>query len=131
MFDFSSYFRYVLSIEFCLSHYINSLQAKFLKACGTLAGTPVEIRKASEKLKVSASCDKDSEPSRFHSWLPSTSVEKLQLDVQLFNPTTPIKLCQELGDRTDSFERTPNRLFMSLNFLLLLFFNANEFEQEK
>ncbi|XP_020206653.1 protein JASON [Cajanus cajan] len=83
-------------------------EAKFLKACGTLPGTPGEIRKASEKLKASPSSDKDSDPSRFHSWLPNTSVEKLQLDVQPFDPPTPIKLCQEWGNNMDSFEHTPS-----------------------
>ncbi|TKY57188.1 JASON protein [Spatholobus suberectus] len=84
-------------------------EAKFLKACGTLPGTPAEIRKASEKLKASPSSDKDSDPSRFHSWLPNMSVEKLQLDVQPFDPPTPIKLCQEWGNNVDSFENTPSR----------------------
>ncbi|KHN38345.1 protein JASON-like isoform X1 [Glycine soja] len=82
-------------------------EAKFLKACGTLTGTPVEIRKASEKLKASPAPDKDSEHSRFHCWLPNTSVEKLQLDVQPFDPPTPINLCQKLGNSMDSFEHTP------------------------
>ncbi|MED6179758.1 hypothetical protein PIB30_003973 [Stylosanthes scabra] len=84
-------------------------EAKFLKACGTLPGTPVEIRKASEKLKVSPSSDKHSEPSRFHSWLPNESIEKLKQDIHPFKPPTPIKICQELGDSTDSFEHSPNR----------------------
>ncbi|XP_052107822.1 protein JASON isoform X2 [Arachis duranensis] len=83
-------------------------EAKFLKACGTLPGTPVEIRKTSEKLKVSPSPDKHSEPSRFHSWLPNESVEKLQLDFRSVNPPTPLKICQELGESRDSFEHTPN-----------------------
>ncbi|KAL2316832.1 hypothetical protein Fmac_030708 [Flemingia macrophylla] len=83
-------------------------QAKFLKACGTLPETPAEIRKASAKLKASPFSDKDSNPSRFHSWLPNTSVEKWQLDVQPFDPPTPIKLCQEWGNNMDSFEHTPS-----------------------
>ncbi|RDX83234.1 Protein JASON, partial [Mucuna pruriens] len=83
-------------------------EAKFLKACGTLAGTPVEIRKASGKLKASPSSDKNSDLSNFHSWLPNTSVEKLQLDVQPFDPPTPIKLFQEWGNSMNSFERTPS-----------------------
>ncbi|KAK7276738.1 hypothetical protein RIF29_17883 [Crotalaria pallida] len=81
-------------------------EAKFLKACGTLAGTPAEIRKASTKLNGSPRA-KDSEPSGFHSWLPSTSIEKLQLDVQPFEPPTPVKHCHELGDGVDSVEHTP------------------------
>ncbi|KAJ1387998.1 protein JASON-like [Sesbania bispinosa] len=83
-------------------------EAKFLKACGTIAGTPAEISKASEKLKVSPSCGNDSAPSRFHSWLPNTSVEKLQLDVQPYDPPTPIKLCQEWGNSKNSLEHTPS-----------------------
>jgi len=94
------------------------LQAKFLKACGTLAGTPIEIRKASEKLKTSPSPDQESDASRFHSWLPNASVEKLQPDVQPFDPPTPIKLCQKLGNSTDSFEYTPSRLFVTSDLFI-------------
>ncbi|CAL0307448.1 unnamed protein product [Lupinus luteus] len=82
-------------------------EAKFLKACGTLAGTPAEIKKSSRKLIVSPP-GRGSEPSGFHSWLPSASLEKLQLNVQPFEPPTPIKLCQELGDSTSSLENTPS-----------------------
>ncbi|XLS71462.1 hypothetical protein HN51_028327 [Arachis hypogaea] len=85
------------------------LKAKFLKACGTLPGTPIEIWKTFEKLKVSPSPNKHSEPSKFHSWLPNESVEKLQLDFHSVNPQTPLKNFQELGDSTDSFEHTPDR----------------------
>ncbi|ESW13433.1 hypothetical protein PHAVU_008G195700 [Phaseolus vulgaris] len=80
-------------------------EAKFLKACGTLTGTPIEICKASEKLKTSPSPD---DPSRFHTWFPNTSVEKLQPDVQPFDQPTPIKLCQKWGNSMDSFEHTPS-----------------------
>lgn len=83
-------------------------EVKFLKACGTIAGTPAEIRKTSAKLKVSPVCESDSDPLRFHSWLPNTSVEKLQLDVQPFDPSTPIKLCQEWENSTYSSEHTPS-----------------------
>ncbi|KAK2431507.1 hypothetical protein P8452_44667 [Trifolium repens] len=83
-------------------------EVKFLKACGTIAGTPAEIRKTSAKLKVSPVCDSGSDTSKFHSWLPNASVEKLQLNVQPSDPPTPIKLCQELGNSTDSFEHTPS-----------------------
>ena len=85
------------------------MQVKFLKAGGTIAGIPAEIRKTSAKLKVSPVCDSDSDRLRFHSWLPNTTVEKLQLNVQEVDPPTPIKVCQELGDNTDSFEHTPIR----------------------
>lgn len=83
-------------------------EAKFLKACGTLVGTPAEIRKASRKLKPSPSCSKDYESSRFHSWLPNASVEKLQLDVQTLDPPTPIKPGEQWGDGRDSLDRTPS-----------------------
>ncbi|KAI4305957.1 hypothetical protein L6164_029282 [Bauhinia variegata] len=82
-------------------------QAKFLKACGTLAGTPAEIRKASGKLKVSPPCGKDSDPSRFHSWLPKASIE-LQQDVQPLEPSTPTKVCEDRGNVMDSLEHTPS-----------------------
>ncbi|KAL5101433.1 hypothetical protein RYX36_005760 [Vicia faba] len=62
-------------------------EAKFLLACGAIAGTPPEIRKTSAKLKVSPPCESNSHTSRFHSWLPNTSVEKLQLDVDSFEHT--------------------------------------------
>ncbi|KAJ1385344.1 hypothetical protein SESBI_41766 [Sesbania bispinosa] len=75
---------------------------------------PAEIRKASEKLKVSPSCGKDSAPSRFHSWLPNTSVEKLQLDVQPFDPPTPIKLCQN-GEIARILLSTHQAVFITLN----------------
>ncbi|KAJ0052733.1 hypothetical protein Pint_01378 [Pistacia integerrima] len=77
-------------------------EAKFLKACGTLPETPAEIRKASEKFKVSPSQDKDSEPSKFHSWLPNTSIKKLQLDRQRDQRPTPTKLFEEWGTESAS-----------------------------
>ncbi|XP_028781348.1 protein JASON [Neltuma alba] len=83
-------------------------EAKFLKACGTLAGTPAEIRKASGKLKSSPSCSKESESSRFHSWLPNAPVVKLQMDAQPFDPPTPIKPGEEWRDGRDSLDRTPS-----------------------
>ncbi|KAG5094294.1 hypothetical protein AAZX31_18G106300 [Glycine max] len=50
-------------------------EAKFLKAGGTLARTPLE---------------------------------KSHLDGQPFNPSTPVKCCEEGGERTDSLEQTPS-----------------------
>ncbi|KAL1349624.1 hypothetical protein HN51_026130 [Arachis hypogaea] len=64
--------------------------------------------KASEKLKVSPSCGKDSEPSRFHSWHPNTSADKVRLDNQPFYPPTPKKCSEDWGKRTDSLEQTPS-----------------------
>ncbi|KAJ4839351.1 hypothetical protein Tsubulata_008291 [Turnera subulata] len=59
-------------------------EAKFLKACGTLPRTPIEIRKVSEKFK-------DSEPSdsEYHSWLPNTNVEKLDFQFEKEIDQTP------------------------------------------
>ncbi|KAK2971610.1 hypothetical protein RJ640_026737 [Escallonia rubra] len=71
------------------------LQAKFLKACGTLPETPFEIRKASAKLKDSTTDNVDSESVKFHSWLPSTSIEKPNIDEQPDQPPTPMKLREE------------------------------------
>ncbi|KAF2302241.1 hypothetical protein GH714_033849 [Hevea brasiliensis] len=82
--------------------------SKFLKACGTLSDTPSEIRKASQKLNGSAPLGKDSESSDFHSWLPNTSIKKLQLDQQIDQPPTPIKLYEEWGNLSASSEHTPS-----------------------
>lgn len=88
------------------------MQAKFLKACGTLVETPAEIRKASQKLKESTpSYEKDNEYSKFHSWLPNTSITKLQLDRECDQPPTPIKLPEEWGrGSSSSLEQIPSRL---------------------
>ena len=87
------------------------MQARFLKACGTLAETPAEIRKASAKSKFSPSYDGDSEPPKFHSWLPNTSIKKLQLDNQTEQAATPIKLSEEWGKGSGLQEQTPSRLY--------------------
>ncbi|KAF2290677.1 hypothetical protein GH714_014969 [Hevea brasiliensis] len=82
-------------------------EAKFLKASGTLPETPSEIRKASEKLKGSAPLGKDLESSDFHSWLPNTSIKKLQLNRQIDQLPTPVKLREEWGNVSVSLEHTP------------------------
>ncbi|KAK8717721.1 hypothetical protein V6N13_044979 [Hibiscus sabdariffa] len=82
-------------------------EAKFLKACGTIPETPIEIRKASQKLKQSPPCGGDSETSKFHSWLPNTSIDKFLLDKQYDQPPTPNKLF-EASERSDSPENTPS-----------------------
>ena len=87
------------------------MQARFLKACGTLAETPAEIRKATAKSKFSPSYDGDSEPPKFHSWLPNTSIKKLQLDNQTEQAATPIKLRDEWGKGSGLQEQTPSRLY--------------------
>ncbi|GAB2285060.1 hypothetical protein Dimus_019516 [Dionaea muscipula] len=52
-------------------------EAKFLKACGVLPETPAEIRKISKKFKDSPLHDANSQPPKFHSWLPNTSMGEL------------------------------------------------------
>lgn len=83
-------------------------EAKFLKACGTLVETPIEIRKVSSKLRSSPLHGGDSGSSRFHSWLPDTSAEKLQLDNEIDQPPTPIKPCEERVMLSASLENTPS-----------------------
>ncbi|XP_045824882.1 protein JASON isoform X1 [Trifolium pratense] len=83
-------------------------EAKFLKACGTIAGTPGEIRKATEKLKVSPSSNKDPGPPEFRSWLLDTSTQNVPIDVQPFNPPTPKKHCEEWEKGTDCSDHTPS-----------------------
>ncbi|XP_068657208.1 protein JASON-like [Aristolochia californica] len=68
-------------------------EAKFLKSCGALLQTPVEIRKrlASEKLEVG-----DGPSSKFHSWLPGAACKKLNWDEQQSqNPHSSYKLQEE------------------------------------
>ncbi|CAK9133199.1 unnamed protein product [Ilex paraguariensis] len=69
-------------------------EAKFLKACGTLPETPAEIRVVSEKLKDSSLNDGATDSSKFHTWLPSNTIQTLNLEKQLDQPPTPIKLCE-------------------------------------
>ncbi|XP_048328258.2 protein JASON [Ziziphus jujuba] len=83
-------------------------EAKFLKACGTLVETPVEIRKAS-RLNGSPLHDGDTaEHSKFNSWLHNTSIKKLQLENQPDQPPTPIKISEERGKGSDLSEHTPS-----------------------
>ncbi|KAK8488896.1 hypothetical protein V6N12_033816 [Hibiscus sabdariffa] len=70
-------------------------EAKFLKACGTIPETPVEI-KASQMFKQSPPCG-DSETSKFRSWLPNKA--------QTVQPPTPNKLFEAV-ERSDSPENT-------------------------
>ncbi|XVF81697.1 hypothetical protein PTKIN_Ptkin15bG0176200 [Pterospermum kingtungense] len=79
-------------------------EAKFLKACGTIPETPVEIRKASQKFKQSPP---NQETSKLHSWLPNTSIDKFQLDKKADQTPTPIRLFEALDRRSNSPENTP------------------------
>ncbi|KAL3849102.1 hypothetical protein ACJIZ3_010984 [Penstemon smallii] len=62
-------------------------EAKFLKACGTLPETPVEIRKASKKWDEKKSL-------KFNSWLSNEC-------------PTPVKVCEESVTGAGSLEDTP------------------------
>ncbi|CAL8138285.1 unnamed protein product [Prunus armeniaca] len=85
-------------------------EAKFLKACGTLVETPVEIRKASSKLNGSPHHDRGSEPPKFNSWLPNTSIKQLQQEDQPDQPLTPIKLGEEWGKGSRRSDNTPSSM---------------------
>ncbi|XP_057956365.1 protein JASON isoform X5 [Malania oleifera] len=83
-------------------------EAKFLKACGTLLETPAEIRKAYKNSEGSPTPDRDSDPSKFPSWLPDTCMKKLQLDQQSDNIHTPAKQSGERVMLSSSSEDTPS-----------------------
>ncbi|XP_057464353.1 protein JASON-like [Actinidia eriantha] len=83
-------------------------EARFLKACGTIIETPAELRKTPKKVNDLSHCDGDSEPSKFHSWLPNISTEKFNLEKQPDQPPTPTKLCEEWTKGSDSLEHTPS-----------------------
>ncbi|RZC48295.1 hypothetical protein C5167_041255 [Papaver somniferum] len=73
-------------------------EAKFLKSCGTLAETPAEIRKTYAGVNHSTTPDGDSENNKFHSWMPSTSIKKLQWEEEKPDQVSdsPAKLSEEL-----------------------------------
>ncbi|CAA7026402.1 unnamed protein product [Microthlaspi erraticum] len=75
-------------------------EARFLKACGTIPETPIEIRKASQNL----SSPQPSGSSRFHSWISSNSAIGFHLD----ESPTPMKACEEVGRPSFTSEQTPN-----------------------
>ncbi|KAL2252242.1 UNVERIFIED_CONTAM: Protein JASON [Sesamum indicum] len=70
-------------------------EAKFLKACGTLLETPVEIRKASRKFLSTQY--KEDESLNFNSWLPNSSIEKLKLENQPDESPEPVIISEALG----------------------------------
>ncbi|WOH03581.1 hypothetical protein DCAR_0622980 [Daucus carota subsp. sativus] len=82
-------------------------EAKFLQACGTLPETPTEIRKASYILNDSSPTE-DSESSKFHSWLPNTSIQKLNLEMEPDQPPTPSKQCEDWVSSSGSSAYGPN-----------------------
>ncbi|KAK9088586.1 hypothetical protein Scep_027668 [Stephania cephalantha] len=83
-------------------------EAKFLKSCGTLSETPIEIRKTSGRVKDMSLDARESEDSIFHSWLRGTSIEKLHREEkQDRTPSSSFKLGDELGMTSDSSEHRP------------------------
>ncbi|KAL3754873.1 hypothetical protein ACJRO7_002036 [Eucalyptus globulus] len=83
-------------------------EGKFLKACGTLQETPIEIRKASSRPMASPNKGRDSENSKFHSWLPVSSIERLQLEPNKQHELSPrpLKLSDKWGKGSNSDEHT-------------------------
>ncbi|XP_026417589.1 protein JASON-like isoform X1 [Papaver somniferum] len=85
-------------------------EAKFLKSCGTLAETPAEIRKTYAGVDHSTTPDGDSENNKFHSWMPSTSIKKLQWEEEQLNQVSDssAKLSEEPVKESDSSEHQPS-----------------------
>lgn len=83
------------------------LQAKFLKACGTLQETPAEIQKLSKECEDSSALKVVSPNSG--SWLPNSSIENQNLVEQPDQPLTPPKICKEVMEGSDSSVLTPSR----------------------
>ncbi|KAJ0236058.1 Protein JASON [Hirschfeldia incana] len=75
-------------------------EARFLKACGTIPETPIEIRKTSQKL----SSPQHSGSSYFHSWISSSSALGFHLD----ESPTHMKACEEVGRPSFTSEQTPS-----------------------
>ncbi|VVA90211.1 unnamed protein product [Arabis nemorensis] len=73
-------------------------EARFLKACGTIPETPIEIRKASQKL----SSPQHSGSSDFHSWISSSSAIGFHLD----ESPIPMKDCEEVARPSITSEQT-------------------------
>lgn len=91
------------------------MQAKFLKGCGTLPETPAEIREASKLVAADSPFSGDSNSMKFHSWLPNTSMQKLNLEDQAEQPPI-IKLFDGWITGSGSSGHTPSRYI--LPFLL-------------
>ncbi|XP_074370578.1 protein JASON-like isoform X1 [Apium graveolens] len=78
-------------------------EAKFLKACGTLPETPAEIRKSKQSPP-----NQNSDHSKFHSWLPDASFQKLNLDMQCNQSPTPVNRYDGWLTGSDSLDCTPS-----------------------
>lgn len=85
------------------------LQAKFLKACGTIPETPLEIRKLSEKCRDLSVHDGELEPLEFHSWFLDSSIEKQNLVLQPDQSPKPTKDCEDWVKGSDSPVHSPSR----------------------
>ncbi|KAF8083145.1 hypothetical protein N665_0790s0008 [Sinapis alba] len=81
-------------------------EARFLKACGTIPETPIEIRKASQKL----TSPQHSGSSHFHSWISSSSALGFHVD----ESPTPIKACEDVGRPSSTSEQTPSSCVISV-----------------
>ncbi|XP_010457790.1 PREDICTED: protein JASON-like [Camelina sativa] len=75
-------------------------EARFLKACGTIPETPIEIRKASQTI----SSPQHSGSSHFHSWISSSSA----MGSHLAESPTPTKACEEVARLSFTSEQTPS-----------------------
>lgn len=83
-------------------------EAKFLKACGTLPETPAEIRKSGQLPP-----NQDSEHSKFHSWLPDASFQKLNLDMHCNQSPTPVNRYDGWVTGSDSLDCSPSSCITS------------------
>ncbi|XP_071722399.1 protein JASON-like [Rutidosis leptorrhynchoides] len=106
-------------------------EAKFLKACGTLPETPAEIRKATDKFMFSPPNHGDSESSEFHSWLPHTSIRKLQLNKPTEVSPTPVKLFVDSGSDSASQEHAPTSCKSNVESTFSIPLNSTEGSSEE
>lgn len=106
-------------------------EAKFLKACGTIPETPAEIRKATDKFMFSPPNHGDSESSEFHSWLPHTSIRKLQLTKPTEVSPTPVKLFVDSGSDSASQEHAPTSCKSNVESTFSIPLNSTEGSSEE
>lgn len=91
------------------------LQAKFLKACGTLLQTPVEIRKASGR-----SADTLTQKERLPNFSsPGASIEKLKMEKQSEESPAPVKICEEWVTRSGSLMDSSSRYISQMLHVVL------------
>lgn len=82
------------------------MQAKFLKACGTLPETPAEIRNFSMKCKDLSAPMEEVEPLKVNSWPSDTTYQKL--NSMLSDQPTPVKI-DGVKTHSGSLVHTPSR----------------------